>query len=283
MVSDLLIVTKNDSNINKLWFVYINYFRVGEFDNAPKFLQDAWCQFCQHILMFVNKKFNCKVTQLHTAVSQVCSISDEAFAMEIGNTHMCHWIYHYINRKDKSNQYVPVNINPIEYDDDYFKKGNSSYGTPADEDDDDDETNKIGVADNVDANNDNEDDNHDDDEDDNHDDEDDDEDDNNEDQDIEDKDTEGKQQNTFDACDDKVKDDQKQYNKLITQSYYANCSKLQKIKTNKYEEWMSWDNGFRRYINKAKVPSEVDVTEKENGVIAGSDHYDAIEVEYEPW
>jgi hypothetical protein len=87
------------------WFKYIDCFRIQNFDQHPQEVKDAWFVFCEFMLVEVVKDWKNDVTRSNSLVSSVCSISDEVFAMVIGQTNLEKWIkkmYTTKNTKSKS-------------------------------------------------------------------------------------------------------------------------------------------------------------------------------------
>jgi hypothetical protein len=74
------------------WFKYIDCFRIQNFDQHPQEVKDAWFVFCEFMLVEVVKDWKNDVTRSNSLVSSVCSISDEVFAMVIGQTNLEKWI-----------------------------------------------------------------------------------------------------------------------------------------------------------------------------------------------
>jgi hypothetical protein len=87
------------------WFKYIDCFRIQNFDHHPQEVKNAWFVFCEFMLVEVVKDWKNDVTRSNSLVSSVCSISDEVFAMVIGQTNLEKWIkkmYTTKNTKSKS-------------------------------------------------------------------------------------------------------------------------------------------------------------------------------------
>jgi hypothetical protein len=74
------------------WFIYVNYFRIGNFNEARKDIKDAWFHFCGNILPQLNKNWKSKVVQSNKLLSDVCTVSDEAYAYQIGKTNIHFWM-----------------------------------------------------------------------------------------------------------------------------------------------------------------------------------------------
>lgn len=88
------------SNEPTLWFVHIGVFRVGTFTDAKEATQEAWIQFCQHIMELVNKKWKEKIVKENSLMSDICTVSDETFAYEVGNNRIGHWVQKYLKKKN---------------------------------------------------------------------------------------------------------------------------------------------------------------------------------------
>ena len=83
------------------WFMYIYEFRQGNFKDVDEKCKLAWYLFCDKILVHVTRKWKQKGIREAKLVSEVCFVSDEAYAYEIGNTNMYFWMqqYYHFNKK----------------------------------------------------------------------------------------------------------------------------------------------------------------------------------------
>jgi hypothetical protein len=77
---------------SKHWFNHIEWFHIDHIEIHDQDTKDAWFVFCEFMLVAVNKNWKNKQTRSNAYVSDVCTASDEAFAMVIGLTNMENWI-----------------------------------------------------------------------------------------------------------------------------------------------------------------------------------------------
>ena len=272
------------------WYLYVNFFRMGNYEDAERKVQEGWCRYCEKILPMVNKEWAKELNYLNKYVSNICSVSDEAFAVEVGRTNMGHWIYVNLNKRrgDISKFQIPRNlftpykltpdrklrkevrfnhvvhnispnedafmdlepINDPDGEDDYDNNGNDS----GIEEDDDDNTNGE------------EDDDFDNDnnimvkpmnliEDDYN---------NNgnngneEGDDVDEAGDDGDEAGDVNMTDFDLEADLKalkknvKYNQMDERSYYDTFKKYMEMKTTDYDNWLSWDKGFYNYITNSQ-------------------------------
>lgn len=93
------------------WYSLIQNFRQGNYNNAKTVVQIAWKQFCENILVQVNKNWKNKIVRANTLMSDVCSVSDEAFAYQVARTNIFFWMKKIHTRKTNNVLGGPVNRN----------------------------------------------------------------------------------------------------------------------------------------------------------------------------
>jgi hypothetical protein len=76
----------------KHWFYYVNLLRFGNFNDKDFEVKNAWYDFCENILVFVNKNWRTKAIRANSYLSDVCTVSDEAYAYQVARTNMHFWM-----------------------------------------------------------------------------------------------------------------------------------------------------------------------------------------------
>lgn len=194
---DLFINAVNDDERKHIWYIYVNFFRVGRFSEANEVVQQAWFHFCGDILVHVNKQWNCKMTQANKLVSEVCTVSDEAFALQIGKTQMAFWISKYVSKEEGLEDVIrSLPKEPLPFSESFDEAS-------------------VALADNLEADKQGEE---------NQEEEDDDDEDNNEDE------------------------GNKSYDKILSSGYYALYDELHTFKTESFDDWKTWDEGYKAHL-----------------------------------
>lgn len=81
-----------DLEIEHHWFNYKEFFRTCNFDDTEDDIKEAWFFFCEHIMVEVNKNWKNSMLRSNTLMSEVCTLSDEAFARTVLETDLLYWI-----------------------------------------------------------------------------------------------------------------------------------------------------------------------------------------------
>ena len=259
-----------------MWFVHVNYFRVGHFSNASIVVQSAWIQFCKSILVHVNKTWKDNLTQQNKLVSSVCTVSDEAFAIQVGKTDMHSWLQKYVEKKKPSYSRVVTNIHPLPYS----TNSTLPLANASDNDDDDDDTAPIkgtnggeGLGDENEEDNENDDIRNDD---------------------VADDDAGADEENEDggDAEPDDNQDgdnkgednskDRKKNDRINETEYYQLFNHLSSMKEHNPEDWLSWDNGYKITIEEAGNNSSSSRTAS-NSSVPSQINIAAPVIKFEDW
>jgi hypothetical protein len=275
------------------WFQYTNLFRYGNFMDRDELVKSAWFVFCEKILIYVNKKWRTNAIQANTHLSDVCTVSDEAYAYQVARTNLHFWM-----KKMFVRTHTGVcdwkEIGPFEFDAKGQKRMDSFEEGPGLEYESGDRRNKNRVGNNGDkavhgANR--------------HRQEDDDTYDEDEDDDVENGQNQKKKKYAAinnaltDEEVDCINDDQevtpdkeKEKDRINKQEYYTCFSILLKAKRSNKEDWMSWDQAYKAYIGKPKqmkpsarlsVASSISSKSKDDGLNAAEEVVD--DIEFESW
>jgi hypothetical protein len=89
---DRFLKDKDTLEIEHHWFNYKDDFRTCNFDDAEEEIKDAWYFFCDHVMVEVSKNWKNSLIRSNTVMSEICTVSDEAFASTVLDTDLLHWI-----------------------------------------------------------------------------------------------------------------------------------------------------------------------------------------------
>jgi hypothetical protein len=278
------------------WFIYVNFFRIGNFNDATKDVKDAWFHFCGNILPQLNKNWKSKVIQSNKLISDICTVSDEAYAYQIGKTNIHFWMkrlyYKQHQRFIDWQEFEPLNPKQlgnhragkqgIYQGRDAFKDGKHSIAAADDDDDDTEDVDDDDVVDNFeDAHDANED----------------------EDAEINDdedgygakkilqkkKHVDSENQNDSNNLEDREFGVELAKDKIDSKAYYACYHVLYNQKLSNLDDWTSWDTAYKNCVAMPKqqkkrtapgvASSSLSSESKEQELIVDETH----EIHFEKW
>jgi hypothetical protein len=74
------------------WFSYVKEFRAGFYEEASDVVQNAWVTYVDNILGNVNRQWKSSMSRSNTNVSDIVTVSDEAYAMMVSQLDILTWI-----------------------------------------------------------------------------------------------------------------------------------------------------------------------------------------------